>query len=113
MGTVRVRDTPLDHLLARRAAERRKVVVSQVDQAIAALRAAGVDAEVVGSLARGEFRADSDVDILVHGVGRLSETQVFSLICDHLKAAPFDLIFADRLSRSSLEIMRQDAQVRS
>lgn len=77
------------------------------------MRAAGVEVEVVGSLARGEFRADSDVDILVHGVGHLSETQVFSLICDHLKAAPFDLVFADRLSRSSLELMRRDARGRS
>ena len=111
MGTLRPRDTLLDRLLARRADARRAVVEPQVIAALGALRAVGAEVELVGSFARGEFRLNSDVDFLVTSPGGLSETQIFNTVCDHLKAASFDLLFANRLSQSSLDFMRRDAQV--
>lgn len=102
----------LDHLLARRAGARRRLVEPQALAAIAALRLAGAEVELVGSLARGDFRVNSDVDFLVLARGPLSETLIFTTICDHLKAASFDLVFADRLAPASLEVMRRNAGLR-
>jgi predicted nucleotidyltransferase len=113
MIAVRPLATRLDHLLARRAEARRRLVEPQAVAAIAALRLAGAEVELVGSLARGEFRVNSDVDFLVLARGLLSETLIFTTICDHLKAASFDLVFADRLAPVSLEVMRRNARPRA
>ncbi len=110
MLTARTPDSPLDDLLARRAADRRRVVEPQVRAALAALQSAGVEAELIGSYARGEFRLGSDVDFLVIYRGPMSEAEIFAMICDHLKAASFDLVFADRLAPATIELMRLDAR---
>lgn len=113
MATARTRDTRLDHLLAHRADERRRLVVPQVAAAIDALRLAGTEVSLVGSLARGDFRVNSDVDLLVMNRGILTETQIFNVICDHLKASAFDLAFADQMAPESVELMRTNARVRA
>lgn len=112
MRSTHALDSRLDRLLASRADDRRRRVEPQVRAALAALSAAGAEVELFGSFARGEFRMNSDVDFLVVRRGPLQETQIFNTICDHLKAAPFDLVFADRLAPGSLELMRRDAHVR-
>lgn len=109
MGIVRATDTPLDRLLARRAAHRLAAVLPEAMATLAALSAAGSNVALVGSLARGTFGLNSDVDFLIVDRGPLSDTQIFNIVCDHLKAAPFDLVFADRLSPISLGLMRRDA----
>lgn len=79
--------------------------------AIDTLRLAGTEVSLVGSLARGDFRVNSDVDLLVMHRGLLTETQIFNVICDHLKASAFDLVFADQMAPESLELMRGNARI--
>ena len=67
---------------------------------------------MVGSLARGDFKIQSDVDFLISDKGPLSELDVFNITSDHLKDAPFDLVFADKLKPENLELMRSDAHRR-
>lgn len=68
-ATARTRDPRLDHLLARRADDRRRSVALQVASAINALRLAGTEVSLIGSLARGDFRVISDVNLLVMNRG--------------------------------------------
>lgn len=107
----RNRNSRLDHLLDRRASEKLLAVGSQVETALAKLRQAGVQVEVVGSMSRGDFRLHSDVDFLITDKARLSETEIYNSISDHLKGAGFDLVFSDRLSPHTLALMRADAHL--
>lgn len=109
MGSIRTPNTRLDELLSLRAQERRKAVTPQVDATLAALRAAGVQVEVFGSYARGEFRVNSDVDFLVLDKGPMTQTQVFGVVYDHLSLAKFDLVFADRTQPQTVALMREDS----
>jgi predicted nucleotidyltransferase len=109
----RVRNTPLDRLHARRAAARGVIVLRQAEQALAALKTHGTNAELVGSLARGQFRMNSDVDFLVDEPGTLTEGQIYGLISDHLRDAPFDVNFAWRMTPTALAVMRANARSRA
>lgn len=109
----RALDTPLDRLHAHRAAARAAVVLRQAGQALAALKTHGTQAMLVGSLARGQFRMNSDVDFLVTEAGRLSEGQIYGLISDHVRNAAFDLNFAWRMTPEALALMHADARRRA
>ena len=109
MGSIRTPNTRLDQLLSLRAQERLKAVTPQVDATLAALRAAGVQVEVFGSYARGEFRVNSDVDFLVLDQGPMTQTQVFRIVFDHLSLARFDLVFADPTQPQTVALMREDS----
>lgn len=111
-GACRERSSRLDRLLEARALQKLAMVGPQVDYVLKKLREAGVHVEIVGSLARGEFKIHSDVDFLISDKGPLSEVDVFNLTSDHLKDAPFDLVFADKINPKSLELMRSDAHRR-
>ena len=110
MLTRRPLDSPLDHLQARRAAARRAVALQQAESALAALGAQGARAELVGSLARGQFRLNSDVDFLVMEQGPLSQGQIYGIISDHLRDAAFDVIYASRMTPTGLATMLDDAK---
>jgi predicted nucleotidyltransferase len=109
---IRERISRLDRLLDGRASEKLLLVTPQVDLALWQLRKAGVQGDVVGSMARGEFRSHSDVDFLVSEKGSLSEVEVFNLIAENVKAIPFDIVFAEQLSMQSQKLMRDDSQPR-
>lgn len=109
---LRYRNSRLDRLLDQRASKKLAIVNSQVDLALAELRRRGARIEIFGSMARGEFRAHSDVDFLVTDRGYLSEVDVFNVIAENLKEASFDIVYADRVTANTIELMRFDAQAR-
>jgi predicted nucleotidyltransferase len=111
-GACRERNSRLDRLLDSRASEKLTTVGPQVECVLKKLREAGADVEIVGSLARGDFKIHSDVDFLISDKGSLSEVDVFNITSDHLKDAPFDLVFADKLKPRNLALMRSDANRR-
>ena len=111
-GACDERSSRLDRLLDARACEKLATVEPQVECVLKKLREAGAHVEIVGSLARGDFKIHSDVDFLVSDKGPLSELDVFNITSDHLKEAPFDLVFADKLKPVNLELMRSDAHRR-
>lgn len=109
MGSIRTPNTRLDELLSLRAQDRLKAVTPEVDATLAALRAAGVQVEVFGSYARGEFRVNSDVDFLVLDSGPMTQTQVFKIVYDHMSLARFDLVFAEHTKPETIALMREDS----
>lgn len=111
-AAVRERSSRLDRLLDLRASKKLAVVAPQVHMALTELRRNGVDVELFGSMARGEFRTHSDVDFLINVRGHLSEVEIFAIISDALKHVTFDIVYADRLNPINLELMRLDAHRR-
>lgn len=78
----------------------------------AALKSAGVRARVVGSLAYGDVRPESDLDLLVLSHPGRSWTEVQSLAEDAARpyGVPVDVIFADMLPAAVRRAMLQDAR---
>ena len=99
----------LDQLLRSRGEARRQLAAGLASAALRRLKAAGVRAEIVGSLARGAFRSDSDVDILVERRGSLSESRITDLIASAMKGFPFDVVFAERADPALLRFLRAEA----
>ena len=88
----------LAELDAQRAACRRQEAVARARQALEVLKERGVEAVVVGSLARGDFGLRSDVDFLVlaltHPEGRYAlEAEVEGIMA----GMPVDVIFFDEV----------------
>lgn len=77
-------------------------------EAIEALAVRGMRAWAVGSLARDEFRADSDVDVLVDCPPE-AEYEAFRIVEDRLGAQPFDFIPASRLRPDTLRHLMEEA----
>lgn len=88
----------IGRLLAQRAMTRRKQAEALARSTLARLHALGVEARLIGSLASGRFRQDSDVDYLIENAGRLSEAGIVAEIERSMKGFPFDAIFLDRVA---------------
>lgn len=101
--------SPLGRLFAQRAMERRRRALDLAGRALEALRRSGVSARIVGSLARGGFRADSDVDFLVENRGGLPESRILGMVEASMKGFPADVTFADRADTRLLAMMREEA----
>ena len=99
----------LRRLLADRALARRRRALELARHTLGALRKEGVLACVVGSLAKGKFRADSDVDYLVENRGGVPESRVTAIVEAAMKGFPFDLTFAGRADTRLLALMREEA----
>lgn len=100
----------LDRLVAARALERRRRALELAARTLDALRREGVSACIVGSLAKGGFRANSDVDYLVEERGAVAESRVMSIVEGSMKGFPFDVTFADRADPKLLAMMREEAR---
>jgi transcriptional regulator with XRE-family HTH domain len=100
----------LGRLFARRATERRRRALELAGRALDALRRSGVSACVVGSLARGRFRADSDVDFLVEDRAGLPESRILGIVEAAMRGFPADVTFAERADPRLLAMMRQEAR---
>lgn len=88
----------LAELDARRAAQRRQVAIQRAREVLALLEGRGIEGKVVGSLGRGDFRADSDVDFLILSLARPEdryavEGEIIPLMGD----LPFDVIYLDEV----------------
>lgn len=77
--------------------------------ALSAMAAVGVDAKVFGSLARGQFRAGSDIDFLVLRCPRAWKYRIESVVEDILRGVPFDVIYQDETPPAKLSLMLAEA----
>lgn len=102
--------TRIGRLLRARGEARRQSALRLAAAALRALGRGGVKARLVGSLPKGTFRADSDVDFLIESRGRMSESAVVGLIEAVMDDMPFDVVFADRADPALLELMRAEAK---
>ena len=100
----------LGHLLHARGEARRQLATRLAAFALRRLKNAGVTAAVVGSLARGALRPDSDVDFLIEQRGGLSESRITDLVASAMQGFPFDVVFAERVDPSLLRFLRAEAQ---
>jgi transcriptional regulator with XRE-family HTH domain/predicted nucleotidyltransferase len=100
----------LGRLFAQRATERRRRALELAGRTLEALRRAGVSACIVGSLAKGRFRGDSDVDFLVEDRGGVPESRVLGIVEASMAGFPADVTFAERADARLLEMMRQEAR---
>jgi predicted nucleotidyltransferase len=79
---------------ARRAAQRRADVLPRAIAALEALASLGVDAGVIGSLARDEMLPHSDADFLILDEGGVGWTEIVKIVEDHVyPAAPVHVLF--------------------
>jgi len=78
----------------------------------AALKLAGVRARVVGSLAYGDVRPESDLDLLILAHPGRSWADVWSIAADTARpySVPVDVIFAETLPRAVRRAMLKDAR---
>lgn len=90
--------------------ERRRRALELAGRAMRALHRAGISARVVGSLAKGTFRANSNVDFLVEARGWRSESRILGIVEESMQGFPFDVTFADRAAPRLLAMMREEAR---
>ena len=100
----------LGRLLAERALERRQRALVLAAQTLGELRKRGVSARIVGSLAKGTFRADSDVDYLIEDRSAVPESRVMAIVETSMQGFPFDVTFAERADPRLLAMMREEAR---
>lgn len=99
----------LGRLLGARAAARRATALGLARATLRGLHRRGVRACVIGSLAKGGFRTTSDVDYLIEDRGRLTESQVISVIEGPMRGFAFDVVFAERADPVLLAMMHKEA----
>jgi predicted nucleotidyltransferase len=87
----------LEAIFAHRDAERRAEALPRAIAALEALREQGVDAGVIGSLARDRMRAHSDVDFVILDRGPLRFNDVLRIVDEKVSPVPWDVIFLDRV----------------
>jgi len=104
------RESRLGRLLRARGKARERTALHLALLTLRRLRAAGVSARVVGSLAKGAFRADSDVDYLIEDRAGLPESRITDLIESAMEGFPFDVLYAERADPELLKIIREEAK---
>jgi predicted nucleotidyltransferase len=100
-----------DNIITERTEQRLETAVARVDPLLRDLRSEGFDIVVIGSLARQEFRAHSDVDLLVRGkLDTPSRARVERAAAAAMRGSgiPYDLIYATDLSLERLKEFERD-----
>jgi predicted nucleotidyltransferase len=82
----------LERLAARRAAERRAEALPRAIMALEELGARGVDAGVVGSLARDQLKDHSDVDFVILDDRGIFYDELMAAIERRMRPIPIDMI---------------------
>lgn len=90
-------ESPLSRIFRDRALKRLAIAGARVDAALEKLAQHGVRARLIGSMARGSFRATSDVDILVQDPGSLDERAIERIVRAEMGDFPFDVVFEHKL----------------
>jgi predicted nucleotidyltransferase len=101
----------MEGLTAKRRETRYERASAAVARILAEASREGVEIAVIGSLAKGEFRAHSDVDLLVRGRTDLQERRsIERLVAERMRASdiPYDLIFEDDLTEDRLRELMHD-----
>lgn len=96
--------TKLDSLITRRAADRRRLAAAAWFRVVPMLRGLGVEARLVGSLARGDFGPTSDVDILVTACPPDRRYAIEARVEDLLGALPFHVIYLDEVASPAFRV---------
>ena len=100
----------LARVLTAAALARRARALALAQATLRLLAARGIRARVAGSLAKGAFRADSDVDFLIEKRGRVPPRDVIGIIESSMKGFPFDAIFSDHADPKLLALIREEAR---
>jgi len=103
-------DSRLARVLTTAALPRRARALALAQAILRLLAARGMRARVAGSLAKGTFRADSDVDFLIEKRGRVPPRDVIGIIESSMKGFPFDVIFSDHADPKLLALIREEAR---
>ncbi|MFG6664797.1 nucleotidyltransferase family protein [Sulfitobacter sp. 916] len=87
-----------------RAASRHEAALSAWHVIKSELQAAGLEAKLFGSLAKGDFRTHSDIDLMVRlGDSGMSRSAVERIVNEASPDIPVDLLFEEDLTQSDLE----------
>jgi predicted nucleotidyltransferase len=98
-------------LTAKRRDMRRDIASAAVSRLLQEAAAQGVDITLVGSLARGDFRSHSDVDLLIRGpMDPARRLLVERLVADAMRGSdiPYDVIFEADLTEKRLQDFLDD-----
>ena len=94
--------------LAREIQARSAVAIQRAGKALAALELLGIKAWVIGSLARGTFTHNSDVDFMVDVPS--TKRRLAQLILEEtMKDFPFDMVTFDRVDQDALPLFMEGA----
>lgn len=88
---------------------RRRRAIDRARLAVEDLRSLGVEAKVVGSLARGTFNDLSDVDFLVVSCPAHLKYAIEGSVEDRMEEIPFDVIYLDEIPARKLERFTRNA----
>ncbi len=100
--------SPIRTILARRDRAREAEAATLATAAIGALRSAGFDAWLIGSLARGDFRSHSDIDILIDATGPARD-QAIAIFLRATKDFPSSIVFRTDVPAHILPFLLQEA----
>jgi predicted nucleotidyltransferase len=87
----------LELLLAKDAQDRTARARQFAEVAVQRLEELGVEARIVGSLARGDFRGHSDIDILVLRCPPDRRYRIEGAVEEAAEGFPFDVIYLDEV----------------
>ena len=99
----------IEQLIANDTRDREATARMRAADALDLLAEQGVAARVIGSLARGDFRLHSDVDLLVLRCPPALRYRIEGLVEDALQGLPFDVVYLDEVKPER----RADIQRRS
>lgn len=99
---------PLELLAARRAAERRAEALPRAVVALEELQARGVDAGVIGSLARDALKDHSDVDFVIVDDAGIFYDEIMAGIERCMRPVPTDVIFLRWIAPEDREAFLKD-----
>ena len=91
-------EAPLSRILSGRAAARYREARELAARALQQLASHGVRARLIGSLARGTFRATSDIDILIEDAGGLSAQKIEEVARKAIGEFPFDIVYTEEIA---------------
>lgn len=96
-------------MISEKPASRRRRAIERARLAVGDLRTLGVEAKVVGSLARGTFAEGSDVDFLVVSCPAHLKYAIEGSVEDRMEEIPFDVIYLDEIPAGKLHRFTRDA----
>lgn len=99
----------LDALMARQTEARRTRAVAAARAVLAWLAEDGVEARVIGSLARGTFKRHSDVDVLVLSCPPDRRYRIEAGVEERMGGLPFDVVYLDEVEPAQAERLQREA----
>lgn len=98
----------LDELLTRHTQERAAKARTAAARALRALGRLGVEARLIGSLARGDHRLHSDIDILIVRCPDELRYRIEGLVEDALGGLPFDVVYLDEVAPARRAVLERE-----